>query len=133
VSKRTQIWIYGALALILVFIAGLGTYFFIARRKRMKDSRDAYEFEVLDGDEDRDDAGLLTGAAAGARKKRAKRGGELYDAFAGESDEDLLSDDEGDEGPYRDQERFNEKYAQDDDASEDEGSGSGASSAGKSQ
>ena len=132
VSKRTQIWIYGALALILVFIAGLGTYFFIARRKRMKDSRDAYEFEVLDGDEDRDDAGLLSGAAAGARKKRAKRGGELYDAFAGESDEDLLSDDEGDEGPYRDQERFNEKYAQDD-ASEEEGTGSGASSTGKRQ
>ncbi|KAI2477853.1 KEX1 protease precursor [Pyrenophora tritici-repentis] len=75
VSKRTQIWIYGALALILAFIAGLAAYFFIARRKRMKDSRDAYEFEVLDGDEDRDDAGLLSGAAAGGRKKRAKRGG----------------------------------------------------------
>jgi kexin len=96
----------------------------------MKDSRDAYEFEVLDDNEDRDDAGLLSGAAG--RKKRAKRGGELYDAFAGESDEDLLSDDEGDEGPYRDQDRYNEKYAQDD-GSEDEGSGSGASSAGKRQ
>jgi kexin len=120
VSKRTQIWIYGALALIIVFVAGLGTYFFIARRKRIKDSRDAYEFEVLDGDEDRDDAGLLAGAAG--RKKRAKRGGELYDAFAGESDED----------PYRDQDRFNEKYTQDE-ASEEEGSGSGASSAGKRQ
>ncbi|RAR14943.1 kex1 protease precursor [Stemphylium lycopersici] len=136
VSKRTQIWIYGALALILVFIAGLCTYLFIARRKRMKDSRDAYEFEVLDGDEDRDDAGLLSGAGAGGRKKRAKRGGELYDAFAGESDEDLLSDDEGDEGPYRDTERFNEKYAQDegsDREDEEEGSSSGASSAGKRQ
>jgi kexin len=130
VSKHTQIWIYGALTLILVFIAGLCTYLFIARRKRMKDSRDAYEFEVLDGDEDRDDAGLLSGAGAGGRKKRAKRGGELYDAFAGESDEDLLSDDEGDEGPYRDQERFNEKYAQDE-GSEEEESSSGASSAGR--
>ena len=56
----------------------------------------------------------------------------MYDAFAGESDEDLLSDDEGDEGPYRDQDRYNEKYAQDD-GSEDDGSGSGASSAGKRQ
>ncbi len=36
VSKRTQVWIYGSLALILVFIAGLGTYLFIARRKRLK-------------------------------------------------------------------------------------------------
>ncbi|CAE7202386.1 hypothetical protein PTNB85_08326 [Pyrenophora teres f. teres] len=136
VSKRTQIWIYGALALILAFIAGLAAYFLIARRKRMRDSRDAYEFEVLDSDEDRDDAGLLSGAAAVGRKKRAKRGGELYDAFAGESDEDLLSDDEGDEGPYRDKDRFNEKYSQDEDEdeeSEDEGSGSGASSAGKRQ
>lgn len=128
VSKRTQIWIYGALGLIVVFIAGLGAYLFIARRKRIKESRDAYEFEVLDGDEDRDDAGLL-GAAAGGRKKRAKRGGELYDAFAGESDEDLLSDDEGSEGPYRDrEERYNEKFAE----VEDDGDSS-ASSAGKRQ
>ncbi|EOA89007.1 pheromone processing endoprotease [Exserohilum turcicum] len=132
VSKRTQIWIYGALSLILVFIVGLCTYLFIARRKRMKDSRDAYEFEVLDGEEDRDDQGLLSGAGAGGRKKRTKRGGELYDAFAGESDEDLLSDDEGDEGPYRDQERYNEKYDQDE-ASEEDGSGSGASSSGRKQ
>jgi kexin len=128
VSKRTQIWIYGALSLIIVFIAGLCAYLFIARRKRMKDSRDAYEFEVLEGDEDRDDAGLLSGAAGG-RKKRAKRGGELYDAFAGESDEDVLSDEEGDEGPYRDQERFNEKF----DAGEGSGEESSGSSAGKRQ
>ncbi|KAF1944129.1 KEX1 protease precursor [Clathrospora elynae] len=129
VSKHTQIWIYGALALIIVFIAGLGAYLFIARRKRMKDSRDAYEFEVLDGDEDRDDAGLLSGAAGG-RKKRAKRGGELYDAFAGESDEDLLSDEDGDEGPYRDQERYNEKFAADEGS---DAENSGGSSAGKRQ
>lgn len=126
VSKRTQIWIYGALALIVAFIAGLGTYLFIARRKRMKDSRDAYEFEVLAEDEDRDDAGLL--GAAGSRKKRAKRGGELYDAFAGESDEDLLSDEEGSQGPYRDrEERFNEKYEVGDDDDDDaDSSGSSA-------
>lgn len=128
VSKRTQIWIYGALGLIVVFIAGLGTYLFIARRKRQRDSRDAYEFEVLDDVEDREDTGML-GAAAG-RKKRARRGGELYDAFAGESDEDLLSDEEGDQGPYRDREAggLNEKYNDDDELESEEGS---ASSAGK--
>jgi kexin len=114
--------------LILVFIAGLCAYLFIARRKRIKDSRDAYEFEVLDGDEDRDDAGLLGGAAAGGRKKRAKRGGELYDAFAGESDEDLLSDEEGDEGPYRDREKYDEKYAAEEGSDAET---SGGSSAGK--
>ncbi|OAL07308.1 hypothetical protein IQ06DRAFT_289043 [Phaeosphaeriaceae sp. SRC1lsM3a] len=125
VSKRTQIWIYGALTLIILFIAGLGTYLFIARRKRMRDSRDSYEFEVLDDVEDREDTGML--GAAGGRKKRTKRGGELYDAFAGESDEDLLSDEEGDEGPYKDRdgaERYNEKYEED--GSEDESSGSSA-------
>jgi kexin len=125
VSKRTQIWIYGAFSLIVVFIAGLGAYLFIARRKRLRDSRDSYEFEVLDDVEDREDTGML-GAAAG-RKKRARRGGELYDAFAGESDEDLLSDEEGDEGPYRDRDgaRYNEKYDEAN-GSEDESSGSSA-------
>jgi kexin len=111
VSKRTQIWIYGAVALILVFVIGLGAYLFVARRKRLRDSRDSYEFEVLDDVEDREDTGML-GAAAGRKKSRARRGGELYDAFAGESDEDLISDEEGDEGPYRDrdEQRFNEKF-----------------------
>ncbi|KAF1359573.1 KEX1 protease precursor [Lizonia empirigonia] len=97
VSRRTQIWIYGALSLMIVFVAGLGTYFWIARRKQQKSSRDAYEFEVLDEVEDGEETGMLSGAAA--KKGRARRGGELYDAFAGESDEDLLSDsDGGDEG-----------------------------------
>ncbi|KAF2831284.1 hypothetical protein CC86DRAFT_137295 [Ophiobolus disseminans] len=129
VSKRTQIWIYGALSLIVVFIAALGTYLFVARRKRLRDSRDSYEFEVLDDVEDREDTGML-GAAAG-RKKRARRGGELYDAFAGESDEDLISDEEGDEGPYRDRDggRYNEKFDEGEEESED-GASSG-SSAGK--
>lgn len=124
VSKRTQIWIYGALGLIVVFIASLSAFLYIARRKRIRDSREAYEFEVLDGDEDRDDAGLLGGGVAGGgRKKRAKRGGELYDAFAGESDEDLLSDEEGSQGAYRDQEeqeRYNEKFEEGEDEEEEE-------------
>jgi kexin len=81
----------------------------------------------LDDVEDREDTGML-GAAAG-RKKRAKRGGELYDAFAGESDEDLISDDEGDEGPYRDrdgQERYNEKFDVADGSDDEVSSGSSA-------
>lgn len=99
VSKRTQIWIYGALAIIVLFCAGLGAYFFIQRRKRRRSEREDYEFEVLDEEE------VLDGGAGGKRKGR--RAGELYDAFAGESDEEgLLSDEEEenaedykDEGP----------------------------------
>lgn len=99
-SKRTQIWIYGAVAIIVLFCAGLGTYLFVQRRKRLRNSRDAYEFDVL-GDAD---AGTgLTGASSGRRPRR--RAGELYDAFAGESDEEeLLSDSDADEKSYRDDE-----------------------------
>ena len=88
VSKRTQIWIYGSLAIIILFCAGLGSYFFIQRRKRRQSEREDYEFEEL-LDED------LDGAVSGKRTKR--RAGELYDAFAGGSeteDEALLSGDE---------------------------------------
>lgn len=95
VSKRTQIWIYGALVLIVLFCAGLGAYFFIQRRKRLRNSpRDDYEFEVLDTNEDN---GVSLVPPVGKKAKR--RAGELYDAFAGESDEELFSSDE--EG-YRD-------------------------------
>ncbi|KAL8706731.1 MAG: hypothetical protein Q9201_000256 [Fulgogasparrea decipioides] len=101
VSKRTQIWIYGALAIILLFCAGLGTYFLVQSRKRIRNSRDAYEFDVL---EDADAGTGLTGAASGRRPRR--RAGELYDAFAGESDEEeLLSESDGEERKaYRDDE-----------------------------
>jgi kexin len=104
VSKRTQIWIYGSIGLIVLFCAGLGTYYIMARRKRAKESRDNYEFEILDDAEDDEGgarAGMLNGAA-GRKGRRAKRGGELYDAFAGESDEDLLSESEDGDAPYRD-------------------------------
>ncbi|KAI9813113.1 MAG: pheromone processing endoprotease [Pycnora praestabilis] len=97
VSKRTQIWIYGALGLIVVFCVGLGTYFYTARGKRLRNSRDDIEFEMLDDHDDFDD-GAANGAAGGRKGKR--RAGELYDAFAGESDEDLFSDE--DEKAYRD-------------------------------
>ena len=98
VSKRTQIWIYGALAIIIFFCAGLGMYFFIQRRKRKRSEREDYEFEEL-RDED------LIGTSG--RKRTKRRAGELYDAFAGgseEEDEGLLSDEdnEGKEG-YRDE------------------------------
>lgn len=129
VSRRTQIWIYGSLSLIIIFVAGLGAYFYVARRRQQKSSRDAYEFEVLDDAEDREETGMLSGAGKN-KKGRARRGGELYDAFAGESDEDLLSDsDGGDEGPYRDQERYNEKYSRGDD--DDDGSTLSGSSGGR--
>lgn len=97
VSKRTQIWIYGALVLIILFCLGLGTYFFIQRRKRLRNNpRDGYEFEVLDN---QGDNGGMNGHASGKKAKR--RAGELYDAFAGESDEELFSSD-GEAESYQD-------------------------------
>ncbi|KAF2281367.1 KEX1 protease precursor [Westerdykella ornata] len=132
VSKRTQIWIYGSIGLILVFCASLATYLFLARRKRLRSSRDNYEFEMLDDADDDEGgarAGMLSGTAGGRRKGRAKRGGELYDAFAGESDDDLLSESDGEEGPYRDQEdrEYDEKQAMEDDSDAGESSGSASS------
>ncbi|KAI4217189.1 MAG: hypothetical protein LQ351_000498 [Letrouitia transgressa] len=97
VSKRTQIWIYGALVIIILFCIGLGAYFLIQRRRRLRNSRDVYEFEAVG---DGDNIGL-SGGARGRRTKR--RAGELYDAFAGESDEELLTDDE-EATAYRDDE-----------------------------
>lgn len=96
VSKRTQIWIYGAVVLIAIFCGGLGIYFLVQRRKRLRNNpRDDYEFEMLD---ETDLGGGAEGAANGKKPKR--RAGELYDAFAGESDEEMFSDAEG----YRDEE-----------------------------
>ena len=95
VSKRTQVWIYGAFAIIVLFCAGLGTYFLVQRRKRRRSEREDYEFEVLD-----DEDVTLNGGVGG--KKKGRRAGELYDAFAGESDEEGLLSDE-DEEEYRDE------------------------------
>ncbi|KAG8526963.1 uncharacterized protein KY384_008392 [Bacidia gigantensis] len=97
VSKRTQIWIYGALAIILLFCIGLGVYFLLQRRRRRRMEREDYEFEELLDDED------ANGQTEGQRTKR--RAGELYDAFAGgseEEDESLLSD-EDEVAAYRDE------------------------------
>lgn len=98
VSKRTQIWIYGAVSVIILFCATLGIYFCVQRRKRARLNRADYEFEMLD---DHDATAGLTGAPRGQRTRR--RAGELYDAFAGESDEEVFSDAEDDK-LYRDEE-----------------------------
>lgn len=124
VSAATQAWIYGSLVLIVVFCAGLGVYFYLARRRRLRNNpRNDYEFELLDDEEAEGLAGGhgekgvagaagAAAAAAGGRGRRGgrTRGGELYDAFAGESDED--GDDDSDDfggrgggvggGQYRD-------------------------------
>ena len=66
------------------FCIGLGIYFYLARRKRLRNSaRDNYEFDLIRDDEE-------TEGLTGGRTKR--RAGELYDAFAaGSDDEDGLS------------------------------------------
>ncbi|KAH7313668.1 subtilisin like protease [Stachybotrys elegans] len=92
-SKKAQIWIYGAIGLISAFCIGLGIYFYIARRRRLRNNpRNDYEFELLEEDEAE---GLNTGekATAAGKKGRRTRGGELYDAFAGGSDEEEDFDD----------------------------------------
>ncbi|KAK5084234.1 pheromone processing endoprotease [Lithohypha guttulata] len=111
VSKKTQIWIYGSIVLMAIFGICLFAYFWQQKRKRQRNSRENYEFEMVN-DEDLDDARQgLTGS------RRRKRGGELYDAFAGESDEEVFSDEDDDDG-YHDR----------DTPDHDTGSGSGSAS-----
>lgn len=107
VSKRTQIWIYGSIGLIIVFCSGLGIYVFMQRRKRrLNNPHDDYEFEIVNDHEEGE--GLTAGLG---KEKRAskRRAGELYDAFAGESDEELFSEEEESDsgerigGTYRDE------------------------------
>ncbi|KAK8219745.1 pheromone processing endoprotease [Zalaria obscura] len=108
VSKHTQIWIYGALALIATFCTSLTVWYILTRRRRQKNARDEYEFEMLD-EEDDDEGGR--GAANGSGMNGAKgkrRAGELYDAFAeGSEDEDVFSlgDEDEEDDRYRDEER----------------------------
>ena len=118
VSKRTQVWIYGSIALILIFCSGLGVYFFLQRRKRLRnDPRDDYEFELVGEDDDADRGPGVKGKASGKKAAR-RRGGELYDAFAGESDEELFSDD-GSEEPYRDEKVEEKESTRPDDEDKD--------------
>ncbi|QKX55565.1 uncharacterized protein TRUGW13939_02659 [Talaromyces rugulosus] len=102
-KPHTQIWIYASVSLILIFCIGLGIYFQVQRRKRLRNNpHDDYEFEIIDEDDDDAEAPLA------GRTGRKRRGGELYNAFAEESEEELLSEDE--EDMYRDQpSAFNEK------------------------
>lgn len=94
-SKRTQVWIYASFAMIIVFFIGLGVYFQLQRIKRRRTNpNDDYEFEMI---EDEEEMQPMTGGAG----RTQRRGGELYNAFAGESDEEIFSDDEGD-GAYHD-------------------------------
>lgn len=93
-SKRTQIWIYASLAMIIVFFIGLGVFFQLQRLKRRRTTpQDDYEFEMI---EDEDEMEAMNGSG-----RTQRRGGELYNAFAGESDEEIFSDEDNDE-PYRD-------------------------------
>lgn len=88
-SKKVQIWIYGAIGLIVAFCTGLGIWFWVARRRRLRNSpRDNYEFELVDEQETEGLAGGVEKTAAGGKKSRRTRGGELYDAFAGGSDDE---------------------------------------------
>lgn len=87
-SKRTQVWIYASLAMIIVFFIGLGIYFQLQRIKRRRTSpEDDYEFEIVEDDDDMHPMPGTTG-------RTQRRGGELYNAFAGESDEEVFSDDD---------------------------------------
>ena len=100
VSPRTQIWIYGAIGTILVFCIALGAYFWWSRRRRaaLSGHHADYEFEVLRDVDELDE---------GVQGKGPKRGRELYDAFAGESDEEFFSDEASVE--YKDEEDEGEK------------------------
>lgn len=94
VSSKTQIWIYGAAGLILIFCVGLGIYFYLARRRRLRNNpRDEWEFDLLEEDE----ADGLNGGPRmkGAKKGTKRRAGELYDAFAAGSEDES-------EGEYAD-------------------------------
>ncbi|ROT39344.1 KEX1 protease [Sodiomyces alkalinus F11] len=100
VSGKAQVWIYGAVVLIVAFCVGLVIWLFMARRRKLLNNpRDDYEFELLNEEESQGlNAGEKGVGTAGAKTRRT-RGGELYDAFAGGSD-----DEDGFEEGYTDQE-----------------------------
>ncbi|EKD18175.1 uncharacterized protein L3040_007651 [Drepanopeziza brunnea f. sp. 'multigermtubi'] len=92
VSSKTQVWIYGAAALIVLFCSGLGIYMYMARRQRLRNNpRDEWEFDLLEEDE----ADGLSGAGKMGKKGGKRRAGELYDAFAAGSEDES-------EGEYAD-------------------------------
>lgn len=119
VTKKTQIWIYGSLCLILIFLIGLGGWYWRVRARRRRwmrgvgddaAGRDGYEFEIVGG-EDEDEEGEegeerrgLNGHEA-ARNGSKKKAGRLYDAFAPGSSSDEEDDDE-DEEEGEDRDRY---------------------------
>ncbi|KAF1813711.1 KEX1 protease precursor [Eremomyces bilateralis CBS 781.70] len=115
VSKKTQIWIYAAMGLIVAFVIGLCIALVVIRWRKRRNPRDVYEFDVLP---DEEESGEREGMIARRGKGRRRRAGELYDAFAGESEEELFS--EEDEEPYQDEK------VELSDAEEDSSEGSGS-------
>ena len=83
----------------------------------MRNARDEYAFEMVGGDDEYDlDGAVGVRGPARSGRRRGRRAGELYDAFAGESDEEgLLSEEDSDEG--------DEKYRDDKESGSDEGGG----------
>jgi len=111
VSSKTQVWIYGAAALILIFCAGIGAYLYMARRKRLRNNpRDEWEFDLLEEDEAE---GLNGTGKVGGKRGGKRRAGELYDAFAAGSDED--SDGEFSDGDVGGDEREKRLYEESED------------------
>ncbi|KAK5135415.1 hypothetical protein LTR08_005357 [Meristemomyces frigidus] len=116
VTKTTQAWIYGSLALIAVFLLALAAWYIRCVRRQRAWRREEYGFEMVnnhghgDGRDDDDDDGNSDGGGpdnAGAKGSRAagkkgQRAGQLYDAFAPDSDEEepfhVGSDSEDSEG-----------------------------------
>ena len=117
VSKTTQIWIYGAFVLILIFLAVLGAWCLYMRRKKRWMNRGDYGFEMIDHDEDDDATGANGQSMTGVRRK--KRAVELYDAFAEGSDEEHMDEDDDDAEPFDlgedSEDEINEKRYRDDD------------------
>jgi len=81
----------------------LGIYFYMARRKRLRNNpRDDWEFNLLEEDEAE---GLNGGGKVGGKRGGKRRAGELYDAFAAgsedESEEEYVDGEGGDEQEKR--------------------------------
>ncbi|KAG6058548.1 hypothetical protein E4U17_007920 [Claviceps sp. LM77 group G4] len=92
-ASSKKVWIIGAASLIGIFCLGIGIYIWVARRRRLRNnSRNTYEFELLDEEEG---DGLTANNASGEKGAggRRTRGGELYDAFAGGSEDEQDFDD----------------------------------------
>jgi len=104
VSAKTQVWIYGAFVVIILFVGALAAYLFIQKKRAKKQGMD-YEFEALNNEDDLDDGAPGAGGKASAGGRRKAR--DLYDAFgASDDEEDVFSEKESDddEGSYSDDE-----------------------------